>query len=150
MAASELTVNRITVSNITVPKQQVGLAMEGVWKGDSIVSGILGLGLPGLTASHPGGNWSQRRTWRDSPANAILYNPIVTSISKQVSPIFSLALSRTPGQSFLAFGGIPAGVKTTGEWATTPIVKVRGCVILQAWSDVLPLRREALTSTRTS
>jgi len=54
----------------------------------------------------------------------VKYNPFVVTMGQQFPPIFSLALSRDPDQSFLSFGGIPPNVKVTGEWGSTPITKV--------------------------
>jgi len=92
-----------------------------MWRGDGITSGILGLGLPGLTDSFMG---APSEFLRDSLARVIQYNPLVNTIGKQIQPIFALALSRDPAKSFLSFGGIPADTKVEGEWASTPIKKV--------------------------
>ncbi len=115
-----------------MPKQQIGLATIGKWRGDKITSGILGLGLPGLTDAFSG---SPSDYARDTAVSIIPYNPIVSTVATQLSPLFALALSRDPGQSFLSFGGIPAGTKTTGGWATTPLKKV--CIAFSSSSSSL-------------
>ncbi len=111
----------LTVSNVTAKKQQIGLATKGVWRGDDLSSGILGLGLPGLTDSFSG---ETAAATRDNLLGSVAYSPLVTTMATQVSPIFSLALSRDKTQSWLAWGGIPNTIKTVGEWATTPLKKV--------------------------
>lgn len=119
----------LTVAGASIPKQQIGLATLGFWQGDATSSGLLGLGLPGLTGAYKG----PEATSADSMANMVDYNPLVVTWAEAqkaapatppLPPVFSLALSRDSSKSFLAFGGIPAGVKTTGEWATTNITKV--------------------------
>lgn len=100
-------------------RQQVALATNGMWFGDKISSGILGLGLPGLTASSDGTRGP------DGRVRQVPYDPLVTTINKQLrNPVFSLALHRNSSESFIAFGGVPPRAKTTGVWATTPIEKV--------------------------
>lgn len=111
----------LTLAGITVPKQQIALATSGYWTGDNVSTGILGLGMPGLTEAY---NSSDPRL--DSGSNAITYSPVITSMSSElkVPSLFSLGLSRTPADSFLALGGVPANVKT-GEYTTTPLLTVR-------------------------
>ncbi|TLS26217.1 hypothetical protein PpBr36_04527 [Pyricularia pennisetigena] len=105
-----LTANSITVANITVETQEIAHATYGMWFGDGLTSGILGLGLRGLTGL----------------SSEDTYDPVAISISKQTrEPIFSLALHRDESESFIAFGGVPPQVKTTGPWATTPIQKLQ-------------------------
>ncbi|KAI6471766.1 hypothetical protein MCOR17_003071 [Pyricularia oryzae] len=100
----------ITVANITVETQEIAHATYGMWFGDGLTSGILGLGLRGLTGL------SSEET----------YDPVAISISKQTrEPIFSLALHRDESDSFIAFGGVPPQAKTIGPWATTPIEKLQ-------------------------
>jgi hypothetical protein len=110
----------LTVAGVTVPKQQIALATSGYWTGDDISTGILGLGMPGLTEAFTG---SDPRL--DSLSNAISYSPVVSTMTTalQVPALFSLGLSRNPADSFLALGGVPANVKT-GEYTTTPLLTV--------------------------
>ncbi|KAK7954471.1 hypothetical protein PG996_015283 [Apiospora saccharicola] len=105
----------ITVAGITVQRQQMALVTSADIRGNGIFSGILGLGMRGLTTSYTGSDPS-----KDSPATAKEYAPLVETMSKQVAPLFSVAMSRDEGRSFISFGGVPPNV-TTGEFATTPI-----------------------------
>ncbi|KAB5575785.1 aspartic peptidase domain-containing protein [Coniochaeta sp. 2T2.1] len=108
----------LTLAGVTVPKQQIALATSGYWTGDDISTGILGLGMPGLTEAY---NSSDPRL--DSVTNAISYSPVVSTMTSalKIPALFSLGLSRKPEDSFLALGGVPANVKT-GEYTTTPLL----------------------------
>lgn len=93
-------------------------------RGNGIFSGILGLGMRGLTTSYTGSNPAN-----DSPATAKEYAPLVETMSKKIAPLFSVAMSRDDNRSFISFGGVPPNV-TTGEFATTPIRQVRSILFL--------------------
>jgi hypothetical protein len=100
------------VAGVHLPKQQVALAERGVWRGDDISSGILGLGLPSLTAA------------LDKSSRSVPYDGFVTTMVKEgVNPLFALALSRNKSESWLSLGGVPD--VPTGDYATAPILKVR-------------------------
>lgn len=124
---AQLGYSDLTVSGITAEKQVIGLATRGYWQGDGITSGLLGLGLPALTNWLPGapsttysGDMNDRRTVSGT------YDPFVSTLSKANNVTqFSLALSRDPEQSFLAFGGAPPNIEIDSSigWITTPIVK---------------------------
>ena len=80
------------------------------------------MGLPSLTSSYAG-ELPARLTGRPT-GRPIEYSPLITTASNQSSHMFALSLSRNHSESYLSFGGIPAGLKTTGEWATAPMKKV--------------------------
>ncbi|KAI1375242.1 acid protease [Hypoxylon crocopeplum] len=106
----------ITVANVTVPKQQFSIVNVASFGGDGVSSGILGLGLRGLTAAFTG---SDPRN--DTIDNLVNYSPLVETMgaSMVADPILSFAMSRDENRSFIAFGGVPP-VKT-GEYTTVPI-----------------------------
>ncbi|KAI8625416.1 aspartic peptidase domain-containing protein [Xylariaceae sp. FL1651] len=108
----------ITVGNITVPKQQFALVNVAAFSGDGISSGILGLGLRGLTAAFTGNNPAV-----DSLGNLVNYSPLMETIgtSNVTSPVLSFAMSREENRSYIAFGGVPP--VPTGEYTTVPIQK---------------------------
>ncbi|KAI1415273.1 acid protease [Hypoxylon sp. FL1857] len=108
----------ITLANVTIPKQQFALVNVAAFGGDGVSSGILGLGLRGLTAAFTG-----KDPRNDSIDNLVNYSPIVETMgaSKAADPILSFAMSRNENRSFIAFGGVPP-VKT-GEYTTVPIQK---------------------------
>jgi len=109
----------LTLAQVTIPKQQIALATLGAWIGDGISSGILGLGLPGLTESFRG-----KSPIEDGLQNLVNYNPVVTTITNQIGKhIFSLGLSQNESESFLAVGGVPQDVKV-GNYSRVPIEKV--------------------------
>ncbi|KAI0457102.1 aspartic peptidase domain-containing protein [Xylaria acuta] len=109
----------ITVANVTVPKQQFALVNVAAFGGDGISSGILGLGLRGLTAAFTGNDPSV-----DGLDNLVNYAPLMETIgtSKTASPILSFAMSRQENRSYIAFGGVPP--VSTGEYTTVPIQKL--------------------------
>jgi hypothetical protein len=95
----------VTLGNITVEDQEVGIIDYAAWNGDGMSSGLTGLAFPSVTRAYEG---SDPRL--DSTGTKIRYNPIFTSMWKKglVAPFFSLALNRAgerPG--LLALGGIP-------------------------------------------
>lgn len=109
----------LTVAGVTIPKQQIALATLGAWTGDGISSGILGLGLPGLTGSFRGQTPAE-----DGLQNLVSYNPVATTLTNQIGKhIFSLGLSRNESESFLALGGVPKDIKT-GNYTRVPIEKM--------------------------
>ncbi|KAK1760766.1 aspartic peptidase domain-containing protein [Echria macrotheca] len=109
----------LTVADVTIPKQQIALATLGAWVGDGISSGILGLGLPGLTESFKGDTPVE-----DGLQNLVNYSPVVTTVTNQIGKyIFSLGLSRNESESFLALGGVPQEIRV-GNYSRVPIEKM--------------------------
>jgi len=108
------------VANVTVPKQQIALVNVAAFGGDGISSGILGLGLRGLTSGFTGTDPS-----KDGLSTLVNYAPLMETIgsSKTAKPILSFAMSREENRSYIAFGGVPP--VATGEYATVPIQKVQ-------------------------
>ncbi|ETS77156.1 hypothetical protein PFICI_11030 [Pestalotiopsis fici W106-1] len=109
----------VTVAGLTVPNQQISLVTSASIRGNGLMSGILGLGLRGLTTAYLGTDPSA-----DGDANAERYPPLVEtmSVNGTISPVFSVAMSRNDSRSFISFGGVPPSIKT-GEFATVPISK---------------------------
>jgi hypothetical protein len=114
----------LTLAGVTVPKQQIALATSGYWTGDDISTGILGLGMSGLTEAY-----NSTAGALDPASGSVSYSPVVSTMSSalKLPALFSLGLSRTPADSFLALGGVPANVPT-GEYASTPLLTVRASV----------------------
>ncbi|KAI1853608.1 hypothetical protein JX266_001592 [Neoarthrinium moseri] len=110
----------VTVAGIKVPKQQMSLVTSASIRGNGLFSGILGLGMRGLTTAYLGTDPT-----KDSDANAARYAPLVETLglNTTVKPIFSVAMSRNDNRSFISFGGVPPDVKT-GEFATIPIAQI--------------------------
>ncbi|CAK7233379.1 hypothetical protein SCUCBS95973_008574 [Sporothrix curviconia] len=120
----------LQVSGFKTDKQVIGLATEGYWDGDGVTSGLLGLGLPGLTNAFAGSLLEANTLsgqLHDQLYGPILYSPLVSTLAaaNNISQ-FSLALSRDPGESVLALGGAPPGIDIDPKlgWVTTPIVKM--------------------------
>jgi hypothetical protein len=108
------------VAGIKVSKQQISLVTSASIKGNGLFSGILGLGMRGLTTAYLGTD-----PRNDSASNAARYSPLVETMTtnSQVPPVFSIAMSRDDNRSFISFGGIPPSVRI-GEVATTPISQI--------------------------
>lgn len=110
----------ITVAGITVENQTVALVDIAVWTGDGVTSGLMGLAYPALTGEFNGTS----DTTDNFNYTQIEYDPIFTTMSKQgVPPVFSIAQQRDTDQGYIAFGGLPP-VRTTGPFASTPILIV--------------------------
>ncbi|KAH8652450.1 aspartic peptidase domain-containing protein [Xylariales sp. PMI_506] len=109
----------VTVAGITVKNQEISLITEASLEGNGYFSGILGLGLPQLTSAFEGTNPAA-----DGDSSRVIYSPIVVTMSNNtpVAPIFSMAMSRTVGRSYISFGGVPAQVRT-GPFSVAPIEK---------------------------
>ena len=103
----------MTVANVTVPQQQISLVDVASFDGDEVSSGILGLGLRGLTSAYRGSNHE-----------AVPYSPLVETMgaSGAADPVVSFAMSRDESRSYIAFGGVPP--VETGEYTAVPIQKV--------------------------
>lgn len=93
----------ITVGNITVKQQQVGLVNETFWNGNNMTSGVIGLAFPTLTSAYRG-NGSEH-TW----LQRVFYSPLFTTMVNEglVRPYFSVAINRNSSAGMLGWGGIP-------------------------------------------
>jgi len=107
----------VTIGNVTVPDYLLAVAEQTVLNPGEIgagdIDGILGLGLPGLTA--------RKDVAKGSRAP---YDTLPTAMQKSgltSSSVFSLALQRHNG-GYLAFGGLPP-VKYNNTWGKAPVVK---------------------------
>jgi hypothetical protein len=87
------------------------LVNNAYWKGDGVSSGLMGLGMSGLTSDFVNGT-------------RVAYNPIFTTMYKAglSSSSFSMAIERGSG-GYIAFGGLPPVKYDNSSWATTPIKK---------------------------
>ncbi|KAI5924328.1 aspartic peptidase domain-containing protein [Camillea tinctor] len=108
----------ITVANITVPSQQFALVDVAAFGGDGVSSGILGLGLRGLTAAFTGNDPSA-----DGLDNLVNYAPLVETMgaSGAAAPVLGFAMSRDEARSWISFGGVPP--VAAGEYTSVPIQK---------------------------
>ncbi|KIW10896.1 hypothetical protein PV08_10195 [Exophiala spinifera] len=101
MATETITLGDLTAHNVTV-----GVADTSTPMGDGLNVGLLGLAYPALTSAHPG---PISNTPNDTfYANRLPYDPIVFTMRDQgllESPIFSIALARTPQNDSTGFGG---------------------------------------------
>lgn len=113
----------VRVGSLEVAKQRINVVDNASWNGDSITSGLLGLGLPANTANYRG----NRETDISMP---VIYDPFFTSAMKNgavPAGSFAIALQRdnaTTGQGYLSFGGIPP-VRTFGPSASVKFAPPR-------------------------
>lgn len=112
-------IHSVTLANITVPHQQFALVDKAAFAGDGVSSGILGLGLKGLTSAYTG-----RGPVKGTSQNLVRYSSIMETMAASgvADPLFTIAMSRDPDRSHIAFGGIPP--VETKEYVTVPIQKV--------------------------
>lgn len=124
-ASGHLAYEQVTMENITVLSQKVGIVNGSQPMGDEVNSGLLGLGYPSLTSAHPANHTGNGTAyWHDR----IVYNPLLYTMSEQglMDPYFSLALAHTPQNVSTAFGGymtlggLPP-VKHSSYFSTVPV-----------------------------
>ncbi|KAF9075360.1 aspartic peptidase domain-containing protein [Rhodocollybia butyracea] len=83
----------VTVANMSVVNQEIGIVTRAAWQGDSLNTGIMGLASPNLTKVYKGTNPSDDQF----PQTRIPYNPFFYSAVQQglvSNPYFSIALNR--------------------------------------------------------
>ncbi|KAH8701953.1 aspartic peptidase domain-containing protein [Talaromyces proteolyticus] len=105
----------VSVAGLTVEGQQVALVDNGYWQGDGVLSGVFGIGDRGLTSAYTPGS--------DLPHE---YTPIFESLyntTRQVNPLFSLALQRGEAGGYLALGGLPP-VDFKPDFVTTKMLGI--------------------------
>ncbi|TPX09845.1 uncharacterized protein E0L32_008867 [Thyridium curvatum] len=93
----------IALGGVTVRQQTVGVVNMTTDTGDTINSGILGLGYPILTSAHAVGALDITNPL----ANRTNYDPLLYSMHKQglIEPWFSIALNRLPRNTTIGDGG---------------------------------------------
>lgn len=99
-----LVYEKVTLANITVYNQTIGVVDTARWNGDGVSSGIIGLAYPALTSAFNGTNITA-----DSRSSQVQYDPLFTSMYSQgdVDSLFTLTMKRGNGSSTLAIGGLP-------------------------------------------
>ena len=97
----------ITLGNITVTKQLVGLANRTRWDGDNLVSGVMGLAFPSLTNAFLEYNGSSHFNGTGVPRRE--YSPLFQTMIEQrkSAPMFTMAIDRGASTGLLAWGGVP-------------------------------------------
>ncbi|KAJ7478969.1 acid protease [Mycena latifolia] len=119
----------VSIGDLSVTKQEIGVPTVAGWAGDGLTSGILGLAFPDATSVYNTTNLQDI-----SSSTSLIYNPFFfTAVQekKVTNSYFSIALNRpsfaaqlsndnTPNLGILAFGGIaPVPVQKTS--VTVPI-----------------------------
>lgn len=145
-AVGTLGFDTVTVGNITVPKQKIGLVNMTTDVGDGSISGIIGFGHPVLTSAHPADfNFTNTSFLTDK----VIYNPFFNNAYEQglVDPYFSVALDRLPVNTstgpggYVALGSLPpvshepAFVTVPAEVnAGVPLSLTGGVPIITLWT----------------
>ncbi|KAJ3801452.1 aspartic peptidase domain-containing protein [Lentinula aff. detonsa] len=120
----------VTVANMVVTNQEIGVVTNAAWEGDGFDTGLMGLASPNLTSVFKGTNPDDD----EFPQTQIPYNPVFYSAVQQgvvSNPFFSVALDRgsfaaqnssdlDQNLGFIAFGGI-APVDVTDTAVTVPV-----------------------------
>lgn len=129
MLAGYMATEDVTLANITVPQQEIGVVVLGAYLGDGVSSGLLGLAYPNLTQAYPGNDPFEDDT---SFGNNIVYPTVFTNMWQKlgVSPLFSLAISRNNNTGgSLTLGGLPENVPLSNStFVSTPIKMARGSI----------------------
>ncbi|KAJ6525127.1 acid protease [Mycena capillaripes] len=119
----------VTIGNLSVVHQEIGVPNLTSWEGDGINTGLIGLAFPDLTHVY-----NSTDPTKASGANQLPYSPLFLSAVSQHKvqhPFFSVALDRgtfdqqendpvDPKLGFLSFGGI-APVPIVNTTVTVPI-----------------------------
>ncbi|KAJ3990171.1 aspartic peptidase domain-containing protein [Lentinula detonsa] len=117
----------VTVGNMAVANQEIGVVNKAAWDGDGFNSGLIGFASPNLTFVFNGTNPNDDDT--QLPYNPFFYSAVQQGLVSH--PFFSVALNRgsfaaenssdlDPNLGFIAFGGI-APVEVTDAAVTVPI-----------------------------
>ncbi|KAK8038969.1 hypothetical protein PG993_007380 [Apiospora rasikravindrae] len=94
----------VSIANVTVPNQEVAIATQGVWHGDNVTSGMLGMAYPSLTSAYSGDDLNDT-----SNESALEYSPLFTTMMTDgfVRPYWSLAISRNSSDGLFCLGDLP-------------------------------------------
>ena len=117
----------VTIANITVPKQEVGVVSLAAWDGDGVTSGLVGLAFPSITSAFSGTN----ATADNFTLNQLPYPSIIDTIfeiDNLTAPEFSIALSRDMSNKsyggVIAIGGVPSltdpTINASSTFVSTP------------------------------
>ncbi|CAL5873837.1 uncharacterized protein PFLUO_LOCUS8120 [Penicillium psychrofluorescens] len=103
LASGLMAYEQVSVGDVSVNEQKIGISNDSNPMGDGVNSGLLGLGYPALTSAHPANHTSNSTYWRDR----LVYNPLLFTMHEQglIDPYFSLALAHTPQNQSTSFGG---------------------------------------------
>lgn len=91
----------MTIANVAVQDQEVGIATRGLWHGDNITSGMLGMAYPSLTSAYMGNDLNDT-----SDANFVEYSPLFTSMVKKglIEPYWGIAINRNSSDGLFSLG----------------------------------------------
>lgn len=112
----------VEVAGITLPHQQIALVNKASWSGNGVLSGVIGLASRALTAEYPGSNPEDDTIGEDMIQYPTVFESMYNQ-TKQIDPVFSLALRRGQNAGYLSFGGLPP-INVTHNFATTQFTGV--------------------------
>lgn len=120
----------VSVGGLDVPDQEVAIATEGIWHGNNVTSGVLGMAFPALTSAYLGNNFNDT-----DQAGEVLYSPFFTSLVQEghVQPYWTLAINRNRSDGAFGLGEMPPTIDLNGSHtATTDLlivssVSLMGC-----------------------
>jgi hypothetical protein len=117
----------VTLADILVKGQEVGVVNLAAWDGDGISSSLVGLAFPSLTSAYLGTNVSA-----DNQTMSAVYPSIVDTIfeiQNLTGPMFTVALSRDESNNsyggVIVIGGVPnltdPTINASSSFASMPI-----------------------------
>lgn len=115
----------VTLADILIKGQKVGVVNLAAWDGDGISLGLVGLAFPSLTSAYPGTNVSA-----DNQTMNAVYPSIIDTIfeiQNLTAPMFALSRDESNNSygGVIAIGGVPSltdpTINASSSFVSTPI-----------------------------
>ncbi|KAI8957590.1 acid protease [Daldinia sp. FL1419] len=109
----------VEFAGIIVPNQEIAIASQGIWHGNNVSSGILGLAYPSLTNAYWGDDISDNNQVLSVP-----YSPLFTSMVSNglTAPYWAIAMARNSSLGSVSVGGMPPVDISRSSHDQTPII----------------------------
>ncbi|KAI1403268.1 acid protease [Hypoxylon fuscum] len=109
----------VEFAGVAVPGQEIALASQGIWHGNSFTSGVLGLAYPSLTSAYEGDDIND-----DNQYLHVDYSPLFTSMVSDglIEPYWAIALARNSSLGSISVGGMPPVDLSKSDYDSTPIL----------------------------
>lgn len=106
----------VSLGGLEVPDQEMAIATEGIWHGNNVTSGVLGMAFPALTSAYSGDNFNNT-----NQADEVLYSPFFTSLIQEghVQPYWTLAINRNRSDGAFGLGEMPPSIDLNGSHTAT-------------------------------
>lgn len=102
----------VSLGGLDVPDQEVAIVTEGVWHGNNVTSGVLGMAFPALTSAYSGNDFNNT-----NQVDEVLYSPFFTSLVQEghVQPFWTLAINRNRSDGAFGLGEMPPTIDLNGS-----------------------------------